>query len=1776
MQQRHLIRLAFIVLAMFYLVQTSVAQQQLSRGQSTTFLPDGSALLLGGYDSAGQPITDASLATSSGKPTIKLDSGLIIARAGQTATVLPDGTVFIFGGVGQDGKLVASPESYDPVTSHFSLVTDVFAVPRAFHTATLLTDGTILLAGGTTSGGQFSEDIQLVNVRTKKVLSEHAALSIPRQCHTATLLADGTVRISGGTDHFGRPVKVDEIFDPLTKRFRLANSADANVEGDQNNIAESIPSDGATSADISSPIAVRFGRLIDEVTANRNNFVLLGPGENVIASQVSAAEHGRLAFIVPSSPLQPGTTYTLRVTGVVDSGGSGMLDTSITFQTAGAPPDPVGLDWVPNTNWMAGGSITRFQELPALHGQHGVTALAGQVLKLNGWPLEHVTLEIDKKRTQTDSTGRFLLQGLTPGHHVLWIDASSASRLGAVYGVYETGVDVLAAKTNVLNYTIWMTRLDMANAVNIASPTKSEIVISSPYMPGLELHLASKTVITDRDGKPVHQVSITPVPLDKPPFPLPAGVQVPIYFTVQPGGAYIEVLNAGTSSQGARLIYPNAFHQPPGTVFDFWNYDADIKGWYVYGHGQVSPDGTKVVPDPGTMIYEFTGAMVAGATNAKAQGGPGGSGALAGDPVNLSTGQFVYTKTDLAISDTFPIDFTRTYTTNDNISRSLGIGAMDSYDIIMVGDTHPYTYQELMLPDGSRIRFDRISPVNGLTDFGNAVYTHTTSNTRFYGALLSWNNDTSLPGSWILRLMDGTTYNFPDSEFTSVVACQAVLQIQDRYGNKLKIDRAPGSCVLTKITSPNGRYINFTSDTQSRITQATDNLGRTVQYAYDTAGRLSTVTDTAGGVTTYTYDSQNRMLSIKDARNIVYLTNQYDSAGRVTQQTQADGGTFLFNWTAANASQTHYYRSEGTGGGGGGNSVLLANGCWTASGFNRYDSSDCGEGYMPLVAQVDVTDPRGYIRRVVFNSSGYVTTDTHALGQPEQQTIAYDYYADNLPKSVTDSLGRVSTFDYDRYGNTTRITRLDGTPDAVTTTFSYSGALDQLSSITDPLNHTSAFSYDVEGDLITATDALGHATTFGYNGNGQLTSATDPLNNAVHFSYFGGDLASVSDPLGNFSTQFTDAAGRVISATDAQGNLTQYQYSPLNIVTQVTDPKGNNTTFSYDANGNLLSLTDAASHTTSYTYDNMDRVQTRVDPLLRQESYSYDLNGNLVSSTDRKSQVTSLTYDPLNRLKLVGFNTVTSGGVTSYESTTGYTYDAGNRMTQAVDSAGGTITEAYDNLDRLTSETTPQGQISYGYDLAGRRTSMTVAGQPQVTYSYDNANRLTQIAQGTSTVGFSFDNASRRSTLTLSNGVNMAYTYDNDGRVTGITYKFNAATLGNLAYSYDSLSRRTLVSGSLAQTSLPGAVTSTTYDAANELTNWNGAAISYDLNGNMLSDGTNAFTWNARNQVATLNSVSLQYDAAGRRTKNLQNTSFLFDGANAVQELSGSTPIANLINGGIDEIFSRADSTGSFTPLKDALGSTIALVDASGNLATSYAYDPFGNTTVSGAANSNLFQYTGRENEGNGLYYYRARYYSPVLGRFINEDPLGLGGRDINFYAYVGADPINFVDPDGTDALPTAAGLLSAGWQLLRGGAGSQIVKLVAGGSAEGAGGGPVGALVGIGALAVGGIIDARSQYNAAINNEDAAYAAEYAIIGKSNAAMLAHPPSPLLSGRYTGKKRRKWNDDDCEIMFESDVTFCNSLPYQNRAACRAQAYERYANCLAGRPIPPFPWRLPN
>src|SRR5438034_1452551 len=172
-----------------------------------------------------------------------------------------------------------------------------------------------------------------------------------------------------------------------------------------------------------------------------------------------------------------------------------------------------------------------------------------------------------------------------------------------------------------------------------------------------------------------------------------------------------------------------------------------------------------------------------------------------------------------------------------------------------------------MLPDGGRVRFDRISAG---TSYTNAVYQNTTNPGPFYGAKIAWNGN-----GWTLTEKNGTVLIVPESFAASPPQQAALITIRDRNGNTVTLTRDPSpGYKLTRVTSPNGRYINFTYDTDNRITQAQDNIGRTVQYVYDgpgLTGRLSQVTDANLGVWQYGYNASNQTTTIRDARNILYL-----------------------------------------------------------------------------------------------------------------------------------------------------------------------------------------------------------------------------------------------------------------------------------------------------------------------------------------------------------------------------------------------------------------------------------------------------------------------------------------------------------------------------------------------------------------------------------------------------------------------------------------------------------------------------------------------------------------------------------------------------------------------------------------------------------------------------------------------------------------------------------------------------------------------------------------
>ena len=396
---------------------------------------------------------------------------------------------------------------------------------------------------------------------------------------------------------------------------------------------------------------------------------------------------------------------------------------------------------------------------------------------------------------------------------------------------------------------------------------------------------------------------------------------------------------------------------------------------------------------------------------------------------------------------------------------------------------------------------------------------------------------------------------------------------------------------------------------------------------------------------------------------------------------------------------------------------------------------------------------------------------------------------------------------------------------------------------------------------------------------------------------------------------------------------------------------------------------------------------------------------------------------PLNRRTKATFQDGTS---------TNYTYDGGNRITQVQEKNSGgtvtaTITRTYDGLDRLTQEVTPQGQVDYTYDNASRRATMTVAGQPQVTYTYDNANRLTTLTQSTSTVTIGYDDADRRTSVTYPNTNKVEYAYNAGSELATVTYKQGTTTLGTLTYTYDAAGNRIKTGGTFARSNIPPALASASYNANNQQTTFGATTETYDLNGNLATTTdagvTTTYTWNARNQLTGITktgfTASFTYDSFGRRTGRTVNgavTNYVYDGLSPVQEKNGATVTANLLLGlGIDEFFTRTDGLGVRALLPDAIGSTVALGDNTGTLQTQYTYEPFGITTQAGLASASSYKYTSREDDGTGLYYYRVRYYQPRLQRFISEDPIRFRGGDFNLYVYVGGNPLKWTDPLGLE-----------------------------------------------------------------------------------------------------------------------------------------------------------------
>lgn len=1198
-------------------------------------------------------------------------------------------------------------------------------------------------------------------------------------------------------------------------------------------------------------------------------------------------------------------------------------------------------------------------------------------------------VNIGANQVTTDSAGRFLLQNVPAGLQKLMVSGNTP--VGAF--AYSIDYTFVAGQTHVLPPLYHTPAPPVTQFMPITNSTGSQVIADARY-PGYSMTLPAGVSIIGWDGLVKTGIAIEEVALDRLGVPMPPRTGGAVYKAFFTNANGVSAMGGSLSPPGSILPFslPNDLHLAPGDQAEMWIYDAspvDLSapsGWKLAGLGTVSADGLAIVADPGVgftrFCYHCSLAQCSCLGDGSACHNTNPESDQDGDPVDLATGTFTANQRDLVLPGLLPVSIDRVFNATDafgsvgpfqdSLTLTLGRGLVLAYDVALskVGSVY-----RVVLPGNRRVDFV-LQP--------NATWTNRT-HAFLQGAVLTEVSN----GDRALRYKDGRTWTFRLAHTFSDGSQIALLMKQaDSNGNTVTIER--NGTVITRIVDASGRELNFLIS-NNRVSQIQDSLGRVVSYSYDTNSRLQRVTDPEGGTTQYTYDAKGNLLTITDARGIQYITNHHGTSNRVLRQVMADGGEWRYRYHLQGATVT----GPGCPG--------LA--CPTEESWENVQAGYSFTG--GTICATTVVDPVGVTRTTRFNNRGYTVDRMDGLGQK----VSLVRGLANLVAARVNALGHATALEYDSRGNVTSVRDANHHNTLVEYEPNFSG----VSRITNALGQDRTLDYDTRGNLTKVTNPMLATSFVTHSASGQILhiQLPDLSEPPTRFAYDPvGNLTTITNPLGQIIRRTFDGASRVTTVSEPRGFTTQLDYDGLNRVTRLTNPAGGRSTFGYDGNGNLTARTNPNNQVITHSYNPMDRLTSTGDPLNRSFSFQYDQTGNITQLMDRKNQPTTYGYDTLNRP-----NSITYGD----GSTVSYAYDSIGRLQRITDSQSGTIEWIYDALDRVMQEITPQGSVSYQYDAIGRRTRMVVNGQTPVTYQYDVADRLTRVEQGSLWAAMAYDVNDRRTSLTYSNGTTTTYIYDDASQVTSITHSGTSGLIEQVSYTYDVAGHQSSITRmNGAGTVLPAAVASATYDAANEQTTFNGSTLTYDAKGSLTSDGTNTYQWDARDRLVGITGPSLTasftYDALGRRTTKTVNgrtTQFIYDGSDIVAEIDSQEGFVTYLRSLLfDEPFIRQTGSGQEYYHLDVLGSSLVLSNGLGASTTSYTYDPFGQTTVTGAS-SNAFQFTGRENDGTGLYFYRARYYSPTFQRFISEDPIGAAGGGENFYGYVGNNPINARDPRG-------------------------------------------------------------------------------------------------------------------------------------------------------------------
>jgi len=950
---------------------------------------------------------------------------------------------------------------------------------------------------------------------------------------------------------------------------------------------------------------------------------------------------------------------------------------------------------------------------------------------------------------------------------------------------------------------------------------------------------------------------------------------------------------------------------------------------------------------------------------------------------------------------------------------------------------------------------------------GSAVYF-----TRVAGAYVSPGGEFSKLVLSNLSGTNGWARVFPDSSKTVFDNTGRTVQVRDRFNNFTTL-AYDGSGRLVKVTDPanladtltygpNGlasirdpgsppRTTTVTVDASRKLTAIADPDSVSTRFVFDTNLELTKTIDRRGDTTAFAYHTASRKLT-----TITYPPVPVFGVGTVSL-TETRAGWQLVGVpytstgiTAAPAPLADTVRARTT----------------DARGFATVLQVD------RLGVVTRTVDALGRSASFTLDTNSHVVRDSTPTGH-----IVRRAWSGSHPTQLWDSTtGRVITFAYDPIWN--QLSQVVGDADSLWSYWS-SGHMDSTVSGTratsSPLRRLTKFTYDAFGRPVTITDPLNHAdTTFydatiwrnrdstraggrrtarRYDGYGRViatktprgdstitlhdllnrqTTVIGPVGDTTIFTYDSLSLRQVRDAIRQTYQFGLNAAGWLVNRTDPTGRQDQYQYDQNGNPRQVTNRRGQVLSFGpYDALNRLTALT-ADGKTTKFAYDPQGRfvVDSNAESI---DTVKVDVAGRVQSQISIRA---GTRYELASHYSWLDLQD-TLRSTSPWADTIAYHYNASFALDTLRDVAGGRTVLAYDRHLLDTLVTLPNGLTITGQYPSVHHTA-------QVTYNFGVVAAAIGAKYDYDSLGLVTDRHNLASNDTIIN-TGRDYSADPLGRLTRygdytqgapqhcepydpntgwVCWGTGKSYSAQEVYTYDKVGNRKVVAGD-------------TVALGNRLVRFNGDSLVYDFDGNLtarIHSGapTQLLYWSSLGRLDSVwtsgvGTVTFGYDGAGRRVRKTGASTtvrYVYDGDNLFAEVDGAAPTTPLAEytsyPGIDAPHSvrrRMRSDSVFYYAQNFPGNVVALINGAQSLVAQYKYKPYGGDDGSSPSSMpNSFRFAARQlDTETGLYYMRARYYDPGLGRFISEDPIGLAGG-INPYTYAAGNPVNYRDPTGQEA----------------------------------------------------------------------------------------------------------------------------------------------------------------